>query len=151
VSPELAEKQVMVMIGGREQVESMNAFAGLEPSVAERCKVECVCPELVAPIVGHVTEDQDAERVSRLFSVLADPTRIRILHALSLSDELCVCDIAFLIDLSQSAVSHQLRTLRLADVVSRRKEGRTMFYSLSDEHIRGMLNNGLEHLVQHNS
>ena len=114
----------------------------------ERCKDECICPELVLPIVGRVVEAPDAERVGQLFSVLSDPTRIRILHALSMSSELCVCDLAFLVGASQSAVSHQLRTLRMADVVDRRKEGRTMFYSLSDEHVRVMLHNGFDHLSE---
>ena len=90
----------------------------------------------------------DAERVAELFSILADPTRIRILHALNMSSELCVCDLAFLAGVSQSAVSHQLRSLRMSDVVARRKEGRTMFYSLSDVHVRIMLSNGFEHLEE---
>lgn len=124
----------------------MSTYADIDTETMERCKDECICPELVFPIVGRVVEAPDAERVGQLFSVLADPTRIRILHALSMSSELCVCDIAFLVGVSQSAVSHQLRTLRMADVVARRKEGRTMFYSLSDEHVRVMLDNGFDHL-----
>ncbi len=132
------------MVQSRSEI--MNPYAGVESATVEQCKIECICPELVAPIVGKVVTAPDAERVGQLFSVLADPTRIRILHALSMASELCVCDIAFLVDLSQSAVSHQLRTLRMADVVARRKDGRTMFYSLSDEHVRTMLQNGFEHL-----
>ena len=113
-----------------------------------RCKVECIWPESVVPIVARVVPLQNAERVGRLFSVLTDPTRIRIIHALSMSAELCVCDIGFLVDMSQSAVSHQLRTLRASGMVTRRKEGRTMFYSLSDEHVRILLKNGLDHIQE---
>ena len=113
-----------------------------------RCKVECICPESVVHIVGRVIPLLDAEQVGRLFSVLTDPTRIRIVHVLSMSSELCVCDIAFLVDMSQSAVSHQLRTLRVSGMVTRRKEGRTMFYSLSDEHVRILLRNGLDHIEE---
>ena len=116
--------------------------------IVRRCKVECICPESVVHIVDRVVSLFDAERVGRLFSVLTDPTRIRIVHVLSMADELCVCDIAFLVDMSQSAVSHQLRTLRMSGMVTRRKEGRTMFYSLSDEHARILLSNGLDHLEE---
>lgn len=126
----------------------MNPYSDADSATMDRCKAECICPDLVFPIIGKVAEVADAERVGRLFSVLADPTRLRILHALSMTDELCVCDLAFLVGLSQSAVSHQLRTLRMADVVARRKDGRTMFYSLSDEHVRNMLKNGFEHLEE---
>ncbi len=123
----------------------MSTYADIETQDVERCRDECICPELVLPVIGRVASGQDAERIGELFSLLADPTRVRILHALSMSPELCVCDIAFLVEVSQSAVSHQMRTLRAAGVVARRKEGRTMFYSLSDEHVRVMLNKGLEH------
>ncbi len=123
----------------------MSSHADVDSATIERCKAECICPDLVFPVVGKVVLLSDAEQVSQLFSMLADPTRIRILHALSISDELCVCDLAFLVDLSQSAVSHQLRKLRMAGVVARRKEGRTVFYSLSDDHVRAMLKNGFEH------
>ena len=81
----------------------------------------------------------EAETATKMFSLLSDPTRLRLLHALSLSGELCVCDLAFLIEASQSAISHQLSTLRAAGIVSRRKEGRTSFYALDDERITELL------------
>ena len=83
---------------------------------------------------------------TKMFSLLSDPTRLRLLHALSLSGELCVCDLAFLTEASQSAISHQLSTLRVAGVVSRRKEGRTSFYALDDERITELLR---EHMASH--
>jgi len=129
----------------------MNTYSGIDNETMERCQEECICPDLVLPIIGRILSTLDAERVAQLFSVLADPTRIRILHALTLSSELCVCDLAFLVGVSQSAVSHQLRSLRMADVVARRKEGRTMFYSLSDSYLRIMLNNGFDHLGETHS
>ncbi|MGH2455489.1 MAG: ArsR/SmtB family transcription factor [Candidatus Limnocylindria bacterium] len=80
------------------------------------------------------------------FGVLADATRARILHALSLTDaELCVCDLAVLLGISQSALSHQLRLLRDRDVVARTKRGRMVYYRLADEHIRHVLADGLRH------
>lgn len=113
---------------------------------AERCEVECVHPEHVTPLLGRVLDYAGADRVAATFGVLADPTRARILHALSLSDEeLCVCDLAVLIGISQSALSHQLRLLRDRHVVARTKRGRMVYYRLADEHIRHVFTDGLRH------
>lgn len=113
---------------------------------AERCEVECVHPEHVTPLLGRILDYAGADRVAATFAVLADPTRARILHALSLSDEeLCVCDLAVLIGISQSALSHQLRLLRDRDVVARSKRGRMVYYRLADEHIRHVFADGLSH------
>ena len=111
----------------------------------ERCEVECLHPEHVAPLLGRVLDYTAADRVSSIFAVLADPTRARILHALSLSTELCVCDLALLLGISQSALSHQLRLLRDRDVVVRNKRGRMVYYRLSDEHVRHVFTDGLRH------
>ena len=73
--------------------------------------------------------------MSRLFSALSDPTRLKILHALTVTEELCVCDLAALAELSVSAVSHQLRLLRDRDLVRARRDGRMVFYSVADDHI----------------
>ena len=112
----------------------------------ERCEVECIHPEHVAPLLGRILDYADADRLAATFAVLADPTRARILHALSLTDEeLCVCDLAVLIGISQSALSHQLRLLRDRDVVARTKRGRMVYYRLADEHIRHVFTDGLRH------
>lgn len=111
----------------------------------ERCEVECLHPEHVAPLLGRVLDYPAADRVSSIFAVLADPTRARILHALSISDELCVCDLALLLGISQSALSHQLRLLRDRDVVARSKRGRVVYYRLADEHVRHVFSDGLRH------
>ena len=113
---------------------------------AERCEVECVHPEHVAPLLGRLLDYGSADRVAATFGVLADATRARILHALSLADtELCVCDLAVLLGISQSALSHQLRLLRDRDVVARSKRGRMVYYRLADEHIRHVFADGLRH------
>jgi DNA-binding transcriptional ArsR family regulator len=113
---------------------------------AERCEVECVHPEHVTPLLGRVLDYAGADRVAATFGVLADPTRARIVHALSLSDEeLCVCDLAVLLGISQSALSHQLRLLRDRDVVARTKRGRMVYYRLADDHIRHVFTDGLRH------
>ena len=105
----------------------------------EQCEIECVSPKLVYPLLGKVVNASESEHVAEMFDVLSDPTRLRILHALSLSGELCVCDLSFLVEMSQSAVSHQLRNLRTAGVVSRRKEGRTAYYALEDQQVTELL------------
>lgn len=111
----------------------------------ERCEVECIHPEHVAPLVGRVVGYADADRLAATFAVFADPTRARILHALSLADELCVCDLAVLLGISQSALSHQLRLLRDRDVVTRRRLGRLVYYRLADGHVRDVLAEALRH------
>lgn len=111
----------------------------------ERCEVECLHPEHVAPLLGRILDYSAADRVASTFAVLADPTRARILHALSLSEELCVCDLALLLGISQSALSHQLRLLRVRDVVVRTKRGRMVYYRLADEHVRHVFTDGLRH------
>lgn len=85
--------------------------------------------------------------LSRVFKVLGDPTRVKILSALSRS-ELCVHDLAVLLDISQSAVSHQLRKLKDARIVKFRKAGKSVFYSLDDEHVEKLLEMGIEHVKE---
>lgn len=112
----------------------------------ERCEVECVHPERVTPLLGRVLDYSAADRVAATFGVLADPTRARIVHALSIAEEeLCVCDLAVLLGISQSALSHQLRLLRDRDVVARTKRGRMVYYRLADEHVRHVFTDGLRH------
>jgi len=117
-----------------------------EVLTAEQCEVACVHPEHVAALLGRVLDYAGADRVAATFGVLADPTRARIVHALSLSDEeLCVCDLAVLLGISQSALSHQLRLLRDRNVVARTKRGRMVYYRLADDHIRHVFTDGLRH------
>ena len=114
----------------------------------ERCEVECLHPEHVAPLIGRVVEHQTADDAASLYALLADSTRTRLLHALSLARELCVCDLALLLGISQSALSHQLRLLRSNRVVARRKQGRVVYYRLADAHVRRMLRAGLQHAAE---
>lgn len=114
----------------------------------DRCEVECLHPEQVAPLIGRVIGREDADRVASTFALLADATRARILHALSLTKELCVCDLALLLGMSDSAVSHQLRLLRINRAVERRKVGRIVYYRLADEHVRHAFADGLRHATE---
>lgn len=123
----------------------MSTHSDISALTPERCDVECLHPEHVAPLLGQVIDYDAADGVASTFAVLADPTRSRILHALSLAEELCVCDLALLLAISQSALSHQLRLLRDRRVVARRKSGRIVYYRLADEHIRHVFSDGLRH------
>ncbi|MEE9305381.1 MAG: metalloregulator ArsR/SmtB family transcription factor [bacterium] len=84
--------------------------------------------------------------LAEIFRALGDPTRVRILHALAAS-ELCVCDLAAILGMSQSAVSHQLRLLRSLRLVRYRREGRMVYYALDDDHIEKLLAQGLDHVA----
>ncbi len=91
-----------------------------------------------------LVDDDTAAGLAETFQALADPSRVRLISAL-LEGELCVYDLAALLGMSQSAVSHQLRLLRNLHLVKNRKAGRAVFYSLDDEHIRDLFQRGLEH------
>ena len=101
------------------------------------------CPDIEKDLLSV----ERAQRVADTFRVLGDPSRVRIVHALSLS-ELCTSDLASVVGMSESAVSHQLRTLRQLHVVKSRREGKLVFYSLDDDHIRSLFRQGLEHAVE---
>lgn len=109
----------------------------------------CNCTEVHKDCVMCVREnmlsDKEFNDLAELFKVFGDYTRIKIIYAL-LKKELCVCDIAELLGMSQSSISHQLRVLKAARLVKFRKEGKVVYYSLDDEHIGSIFNAGLEHL-----
>ena len=86
-----------------------------------------------------------AHHLAQTFQALADPSRVRLISAL-LNTELCVCDLAAVLSMSQSAVSHQLRSLRDLHIVKHRKEGRIVYYALDDDHIRDLFQRGREHV-----
>ena len=87
------------------------------------------------------------ERIAELFKGFADPTRVHILTLLQQREELCVTDIAEAVELSQSAISHQLRALKQMHLIKFRREGKNILYSLADEHVRTILQMGLEHVM----
>ena len=94
-----------------------------------------------------ISDDNTLYALADLFKVFGDPTRIRILYALS-AQELCVCDIASVLDMTQSAISHQLRILKQMKLVKFRREGKTVYYSLADSHVETILNQGLDHVLE---
>lgn len=109
------------------------------------CSINEINPEAVAFAQNESLSRDTIEDLSRLYSALSDPTRLKILHALTVTKELCVCDLAVIADLSVSAVSHQLRLLRDRNLVRARRDGRMVYYSLADDHVRDLLAIGTDH------
>jgi ArsR family transcriptional regulator len=109
----------------------------------------CDCTVIHEVIVNLVREKMPQEEtlydLAELFKVFGDSTRIKILWALD-EAEMCVCDIAVLLNMTQSAISHQLRVLRQSNLVKNRREGKVVYYSLDDEHVRQIFNQGLIHV-----
>lgn len=116
-------------------------------STASKAKLESpfINAQAVAKAKKHLPSDKDTLLASELLKAIADPTRMRMLSALRSAEELCVYDIASVVNMSESAVSHQLHLLRSVNLVTPRKEGRQVFYRLSDGHVSSILNCALEH------
>lgn len=113
------------------------------------CEVECIHPDLINEYSGQIIDVNHAIELSELFKTLGDPTRVRIMDALSLGKgEFCVCDLAELLGLSQSATSHQLRVLRRSKLVKFHREGKMVYYSLDDRHVLELYRQGLEHISE---
>ena len=109
----------------------------------------CNCDVIHEDIVNDVKKKMQSNEVyielASLFKLFGDGTRVQILHALEQS-EMCVCDLAVLLGVTKSAVSHQLKALRLAKLVKYRKEAQIAYYSLADEHVKEIIDKGFEHL-----
>ncbi len=112
---------------------------------AERCDCEVIHEDVVNSVRTKMPEEETLYDLAELFKVFGDTTRIRILWALD-EAEMCVCDIAYLLNMTQSAISHQLRVLKQAKLVRNRKEGKVVYYSLDDEHVRMIFDQGLVHI-----
>jgi len=102
---------------------------------------------LLNKVKTDLPADELLSDLSDLFKLFGDSTRVKILFALSES-EMCVCAIAELLGMTQSAISHQLRTLKDANLVASRREGKTIYYHLSDDHVRAIIGQGFEHLTE---
>jgi ArsR family transcriptional regulator len=110
-----------------------------------RCQDTIIHEEKVIQAQTQLISGLTATRLAQIYQALSDPSRVRLLSAL-MSTDLCVCDLAAVLGMSQSAVSHQLRSLRDLHVVKYHKEGRIVYYALNDEHIRDLVQRGLEHI-----
>jgi len=110
----------------------------------ETCEVRCLNPSKVKSLLKSMPSSDDLVQLSDVFQVMSDSNRLKILHCLS-EDEVCVCDLSAVLGLSVSAVSHQLRLLRAMRLVTSRREGKNVYYSLDDDHISKLMRMALEH------
>lgn len=101
----------------------------------------------VKAVKQQMPPDEQLYDLAELYKIFGDSTRIKILYVL-FESEMCVCDISTLLGLSQSAVSHQLKILRQADLIKPRRDGKQVFYSLADEHVKTIISNGMEHILE---
>ncbi len=117
-------------------------------SLLEECEIRQVNPEAVALAKAAMPSLATLEKAVEILNAGADLTRLRILMGLS-TTELCVCDLAVLTNVSESAVSHQLRDLKNANLVSSSKRGRMVYYRLNDDHVVQLLENAIDHALEH--
>ena len=109
------------------------------------CDCDVIHEEIVEMVRKNTTCEDELIKVANFFKIFGDPTRIKIIDALD-NHEMCVCDLAVLLNMTKSAISHQLRTLKDSSLVKSRREGRVVFYSLSDDHVKDIFEIGLEHI-----
>ena len=119
----------------------------MEKPEIECCGITHLHDGLVRQVEDGMPEEETLRELANFFKVFGDVTRIKILCVL-FQAELCVCDLAEVVGMTQSAVSHQLRTLKQMKLVKNRREGKTVFYSLADGHIQSILNQGMEHIIE---
>lgn len=125
-------------------------MAAAEVIGLDSCPTKAVDPDRVAAAKEKLLALDEAGGLADLFKLLGDPTRVRILYALLEAGELCVCDLAETIEIPESRLSHALRLLRTAGIVKNRRDGRMIYYSLDDSHVRLLLDLSLEH-VRHDA
>ncbi len=113
----------------------------------ELCDDNVVHEGAVSAVLRQMPEPIVFQRTSEFFKALGDETRARIIWALD-QQEMCVCDLADALKMTPSAISHQLATLRRANLVKYRRDGKEVFYSLADDHVRAMLESGIEHTME---
>ena len=113
----------------------------------ECCELMCAHEEIVEKVQKEMPDEDTLYDLTELFRIFGDSTRIRILYVL-FEAEMCVCDIAALLGMTQSAISHQLRALKNAKLVTSRRDGKTVFYFLADDHVKTIIDQGLEHILE---
>ncbi len=118
-----------------------------EAKEAPRCEYLCVHQEVVDRVNREMPEEGLLFDLAELFKIFGDSTRVKILFVL-FEAEMCVCDIAQLLGMTQSAISHQLQVLKKSKLVKYRREGKTVFYTLADSHVRTILGQGMEHITE---
>jgi len=114
------------------------------------CDCDVIHEDVVARVQEQLPKGDDLYTLANLYKLLADKTRVHILWALS-CETMCVCDLAVLLGMTKSAISHQLKSLRLANLVKYNKQGREVYYSLSDDHVKEIFQMSLDHINDKNA
>jgi DNA-binding transcriptional ArsR family regulator len=113
----------------------------------DRCDCNIIHESVVNEVRKNMPEEENLFDLADLFKVFGDSTRVKILYAL-FSAEMCVCDIAVLLGMTKSSISHQLRVLKQTRLVKNRRDGKIVYYSLDDKHIKNIFSQGLEHITE---
>lgn len=119
----------------------------MDNKILECCEDKCIHENLLDIVNEKMPDETELYDLSELFKVFGDSTRIRILFVL-FEAEVCVCDLAEALNMTQSAISHQLKILKQNKLVKSRREGKSVFYSLADDHVRTIISMGLEHIEE---
>ncbi len=119
----------------------------MNESERELCEVRELHPELLDTVQAQLPDEEQLMDLAELFKIFGDTTRIRILFVL-FECEVCVCDLAELLHMTPSAVSHQLSILKRNKLVKSRRDGKSIFYSLADDHVRTIIGQGMEHILE---
>lgn len=113
----------------------------------DKCDCNVIHEDVVSHVRRHMPEEENLIDLADLFKVFGDSTRIKILCAL-FQAEMCVCDIAALLGMTKSAISHQLRILKQSKLIKNRRDGKVVYYSLNDEHVKNIFDQGLAHILE---
>lgn len=112
-----------------------------------RCDCHAIHDEVISDVRKKMLDEDILFDLADIFKVFSDSTRVKILYALNIA-EMCVCDIAVLLGTTKSAVSHQLRILKQSNLVKYRKDGRVVYYSLADDHVKTIFDQGIDHVCE---
>ena len=130
-----------------EQMSKKKGVNRMAMNDVECCDFYQVYEDVVKAVTAKMPDEDELYDLAEIFKVFGDSTRIKILYVL-FESEMCVCDIAQLLNMNQSAISHQLKILKQSRLVKSRREGKAVFYSLADGHVRTIINQGLEHIEE---
>ena len=130
-----------------EQMSKKKGVNRMAMNDVECCDFYQVHEDVVKAVTAKMPDEDELYDLAEIFKVFGDSTRIKILYVL-FESEMCVCDIAQLLNMNQSAISHQLKILKQSRLVKSRREGKAVFYSLADGHVRTIINQGLEHIEE---
>lgn len=137
----------MIVLNNPNNVSGKAGWNMEQDNKSTVCDCDVIHAEVVDRVRGYLPEEEKLYDLADFFKIFGDSTRIKILWALD-REEMCVCDLAVLLNMTKSAISHQLKTLRQEKLVKYRRDGKTVLYSLLDEHVKNILEIGLEHIEE---